>query len=136
MLGIAARRATIVGVAPSIATAAFWGDARVQPAAAADAQLARVRQAAGDRFDRLELSMVTTAFVVTDRRDEVVASIASHLDFPPEAVLESPYHLIGTVDQIVEALEVRRERWGVSYWTIPVASIDDAAPVVARLAGT
>lgn len=136
MLGIAARRAATVGIAPSILTAPIWGANRVLPAAAADRQLERIRAAAGDRFERLELSMMVTGLLVTDRRDDAVAKVAAHLELEPADVLESPYHLIGTVDQIVEGLVERRERWGVSYWTLPVANLDDAAPVVARLAGT
>lgn len=136
MLGIAARRAGIVGIAPSISTAKIFGPDRERPAAAADRQLARIRSAAGARFDRIELSMMTTAFSVTDRRDAAVAYVANALELETEAVRQSPYHLIGSVDEIVEALHERRDRWGVSYWTIPAASIDAAAPVVARLAGT
>jgi probable F420-dependent oxidoreductase len=136
MLGIAARRATTVGIAPSIATAKVWGEHRVLPAAAADQQLARIRAAAGDRFDRLELSMMVTAFAVTHDRADAAARFGAHLEIDAADVLASPYYLIGTVEQIVEGLLERRERWGVSYWTLPAASLDQAAPVVARLAGT
>lgn len=136
ILGIAARRASIVGIAPAITTAKIFGPNRERPAAAADRQLVRIRAAAGDRFDRLELSMVVTALSVTDRRDEVLERMAGHLELEPEAVHASPYHLVGTVDEVVEALHERRERWGVSYWTFPVAFLDAAAPIVARLAGT
>jgi hypothetical protein len=51
-------------------------------------------------------------------------------------ILESPYVLIGTVDQIVEDLQRRWERWGMSYYVIFKRDMDTFAPVVARLAGT
>ena len=54
----------------------------------------------------------------------------------PEHLLESPHALIGTVDQIAEDLEARRERYGVSYVAVFEEQIDMFAPVVARLAGT
>jgi hypothetical protein len=43
--------------------------------------------------------------------------------------------LIGTVDQLVEDLQARRERWGISYYVIFEPHIDAFAPVVSRLAG-
>jgi hypothetical protein len=37
----------------------------------------------------------------------------------PDEILESPYVLIGTVDEVIEDLQMRRERWGISYY-VPV----------------
>ena len=48
---------------------------------------------------------------------------------------ESPYVLIGTVEEIIEDIEARRERWGISYYAIFEPYVDAFAPVVARLAG-
>ena len=54
-----------------------------------------------------------------------------------EAVLGRPLDtLVGTVDEMVEALEARRERWDASYIVVQHDAIDAMAPVVARLAGT
>ncbi len=135
MLGIAARRATIVGIAPSITTNAIFGDARELPADAADRQLARVRTAAGERYDRLEITMVASAFTVTDDRERVLANVSSSMGLAPADVAASPHHLIGSIDQLAASLEERRDRWDVSYWVIPVAQAEAAAPLVARLAG-
>jgi probable F420-dependent oxidoreductase len=135
VLGIAARRANIVGIAPSMTTNAIFGDHRELPVAAADRQIARVRAAGGDRYGRLELTMVTSAFSVTDRRDEVLQQIAGSMQLAPDDIAASPHHLIGSVDEICDALEERRARWDVSYWVIPAPFLDAAAPVVERLAG-
>ena len=43
--------------------------------------------------------------------------------------------IVGTVDQMVEDLQARRERWGISYYVVREPDVDDFAPVVARLAG-
>jgi hypothetical protein len=43
--------------------------------------------------------------------------------------------LVGTVDQIVEELQMRREQFGISYITVNEQYMNDFAPVVARLAG-
>jgi hypothetical protein len=53
----------------------------------------------------------------------------------PDEILESPYVLIGSVDQIIENLQTRRARWGISYFTIFEPYMDAFAPVVAQLAG-
>jgi len=49
--------------------------------------------------------------------------------------LNSVQLLIGTVEQIVEALWIRRESYGISYIVITEEQMDAFAPVVARLAG-
>ena len=54
----------------------------------------------------------------------------------PAEVADYPHALIGTVDEICEDLEARRERWGVSYVVIQGDSMEPFAPVVAKLAGT
>ena len=36
----------------------------------------------------------------------------------PEFVLESPFVLLGTHEQMAEALVERQQRFGVSYWTV------------------
>ena len=53
----------------------------------------------------------------------------------PEEILESPYVLVGTEDRIVEDLQARRERWGISYVTTHELFMDALAPIVARLVG-
>jgi alkanesulfonate monooxygenase SsuD/methylene tetrahydromethanopterin reductase-like flavin-dependent oxidoreductase (luciferase family) len=53
----------------------------------------------------------------------------------PRDLLEVPHFMIGTVDQIVEDLEQRRERYGISHVVVPGDAADDLAPVVERLAG-
>ena len=54
----------------------------------------------------------------------------------PEVLVDSPYALIGDTDRMVETLQERRERWGLSYFTCWEEDIDVLAPVVHKLAGT
>ena len=42
----------------------------------------------------------------------------------------------GTVDELVEVLRSRRDRYGISYVIVPGEAAESFAPVVARLAGT
>lgn len=50
--------------------------------------------------------------------------------------LESPMTMIGTVEEIAERLEERRERWGFSYHVVQIEDVEMFAPVIVRLAGT
>jgi hypothetical protein len=62
--------------------------------------------------------------------------VAPGFGMSPAEVLDSPHALIGSVDQIVETLQARRERYGISYVAFSGDGFDRLAPVVARLAGT
>ena len=52
-----------------------------------------------------------------------------------DEILAAPFVLIGTVDDMVEALRARRDRWGISYVVTFEPFLDALAPVVARLSG-
>ncbi|MGH7302664.1 MAG: LLM class F420-dependent oxidoreductase [Candidatus Rokuibacteriota bacterium] len=101
-----------------------------------DERMRVVREAAGSRFGRLELSAQIQRVIVTDRRREAAAELAGQWkQLSVEEILEAPYVLIGTVDEMVEALHGRRDRWGLSYFVTFEPYVDTLAPVVARLAG-
>jgi hypothetical protein len=40
---------------------------------------------------------------------------------------------VGDTDEIVETLLARRERWGISYITMPTDALEVLEPVIARL---
>lgn len=81
-------------------------------------RVAVVREAAGDRFDALELNALLQFVVHTDDRTTVAAELAAPLGVEPELLLESPFALLGTHEQMAEALRERRDRFGISYWTV------------------
>ena len=62
--------------------------------------------------------------------------MAPAFDTTPAEVLDAPVALVGSVDEMIETIERRRERWQMSYHVVPVEHMDAFAPVVARLAGT
>ena len=145
ILTLAAREADIVGVNPKTSSAGAI-DLTATTADAVDQQIAWIREAAGPRFPGLELETVAVAVKVTENRqqgaEEVAASMASwpstFLSNPPTAehILTSPTCLVGTVEQMVEDLQARRERYGISYISVFGEYVDVLSPVVARLAGT
>ena len=100
-----------------------------------DERLRWIREAAGDRFDRLELNALIQRVIVTDDRAKAADDLARQWSLTPADVLESPFVLLGSLDQIVEALRRRRDRWGLSYYVVMEPALEAFAPVVARLAG-
>jgi hypothetical protein len=47
-----------------------------------------------------------------------------------------PGVLLGTLDEMIEELQWRRQEYGISYWSIESDSWEDLAPVVSKLSGT
>ena len=137
MLRLAAREADIVGINVNLAVGVI--DDRAGPNATEEATQAKidiVRDAAGDRFDDIELQVRVHAVVVTDDRQGMAELMAPALSVSPAQALASPHAVAGTPEEIVEDLRSRRERWGISYLGVSVDALDALAPVVAELAGT
>jgi hypothetical protein len=44
--------------------------------------------------------------------------------------------LLGTIDEMAETLEERRERWGISDYAFNDDVVDASTPLITRLAGT
>jgi probable F420-dependent oxidoreductase len=134
VLTVAAERADIVGINTSLASGEKGGDlASKATFDHYDRCLGWVRDAAGDRFDSLELQIAAFAVMVVGSRRAAVRS-AKMLGFSEEA-LNLPVVLIGTVDELCERLSERRERWGFSNVVVPGEAMETFAPVVARMAG-
>lgn len=133
VLSIAAREADIVGFAArNNATGLDWTSAL--PAANLE-KLTWVRQAAGERFPQLEFSSTIFIAAVTDHPQPVAQQMGSRLGLTAEQTLECFHILVGSVDQIVEELQKRRELFGVSCIEVREPHMEALAPVVARLAG-
>jgi probable F420-dependent oxidoreductase len=136
VLSIAGREADIVGINPSIPSGQVDTEAARSGAAdRTDEKVAWVREAAGDRFDDLELNLLIFGCVVTDDRRGTIEAMAPLFGLDPAEVEDHPHTMVGTVDEICEDLERRRERWGTSYITIQGDAMEAAAPIVARLNG-
>ena len=136
VLTLAGREADIVGINVDLRAGVI--DERAGPngtQAATDVKIGVVREAAGDRADDLELHVRVHVAAVTDDRAGMAEALAPALGIEPAAALVSPHALVGTIDQICEQLIEQRERWGISYIGLSSDSIDDFAPVVARLRG-
>lgn len=139
LLTLAAREADIVGLSGLTFRqgGAVPADLSAWRVAAIDERLRLIREAAGDdRYDRLELNVLVQRVIVTDDRRSAAEELTSRwTQLTPDEVLQSPYVMIGTADQIVEDLLARRQRWGFSSYAIFETDIDAFAPILARLVG-
>jgi probable F420-dependent oxidoreductase len=95
-----------------------------------------VREGAGERFDDLELEIAAYFVAITDDPGAALSAMASRFAVSPEELAVHPHALIGPVDAVCEQLLQRREEFGVSYINVAQRTMDDFAPVVARLAGS
>jgi len=138
MLTLAAQQADIVGLSGmTLRRGGTEMDVSGWKGSAVDECIALIRVAAGEeRFARLELNALVQRVVVNDdRRGAVEALTRAWPQLAAADILESPYVLVGTVDQIVEDLCACRARWGISYYVVHEPYMDAFAPVVTRLAG-
>jgi probable F420-dependent oxidoreductase len=136
MLSLAGRLGDIVSVAAE-------NNGRTDPSvlgpgirrAVVEDQIGWVREAAGARFDRIELNLrVRMAAIGVDR--EAQARIgAEGMDCSADDLLGSPFCLLGSVDEVAAQLLRTRDELGISYFTISQRSMEEMAPVVARVAG-
>jgi probable F420-dependent oxidoreductase len=136
MMRFAAQHADIVGVNVHLPSAPDEASARDALPASIDEKFAWIRDAAGDRFDDLEFNAWLSVGRVTSDTSKLGERLSTAFGAPPAEVLESPLVLAGTIDEIADQLERRRERWSYSYIVVPQPATEDFAPIVARLAGT
>jgi probable F420-dependent oxidoreductase len=137
VLRLAAREADVVALNVNLKAGVI--DERAFPDGAPDAterKLSWIREAAGARADDVELQVRVHLAVVTDDRDTVIEELAPAFGLSPSEASQTPHALIGSVDEIVDQLVERRERWGISYLGLSADQLDAFAPVVARLVGT
>ena len=105
-------------------------------AGATEEKLAWIREAAGDRIDEIELSVTIFFANITEDAASLAGGMAGGMGVEPADVLDTPHFLIGTVDEVVEMLRERRERYGISFVILPGDVAEAFAPVVERLTGT
>jgi probable F420-dependent oxidoreductase len=134
MLTLAAQQADTVGIIAQSAQAGGLHFARDTDALVAE-KVGWVREAAGERFDQLELAALIWQVVITDHRRSAAEQAASRRGMTADQVLASPYFLIGSRSAIVEDVQALREQHAISYLNIFPSDVGSFAPVVTELAG-
>jgi probable F420-dependent oxidoreductase len=112
--------------------------------AAVEDKVRRIREAAGERFDRIELNMTVRDLRLTDDRRSTARELLNQWSSVPtrlanverlgeDDVLDSPHIAIGSIEQIVEQFEIARERWGFAYLEVSSTDAEAVAPILERL---
>ena len=136
VLGIAGREADIVGLNPRLTSGHVGAESIASTSAEHyDERLKWVKESAGDRFDDLELQCLTFVVQITDDRDEAIKRLADLMSVTPDQIAHTPICLIGTIEEIIDTLEERRERFGFNYVVVHEGEMEAFSPVVAALSG-
>jgi probable F420-dependent oxidoreductase len=109
------------------------GTMRIATAAEADQRVRFAREHAGDRADRLEWHALVQLVAVTDDRRAAAAQLAASYGQDADDLLDTPFLLIGTIDEMADQLRRNRDRYGFTYYTVHGPFMDTFAPVIERL---
>jgi len=142
-LTLAAREADIVGLAPRIRPATHGmppPDPYSFTLAAAEEKVAWVREAAGDRFARLELNVYPSGgpLVITNNAKPLAQERADRLnqltgaDLTADDLLDSPHVFIGSLDALADKINALHAGLGIGSFML--GDVDAALPLVERLA--
>jgi len=141
LLRFAAQNAQIVGIAPRVLP-----DGKADVAgctlAGSEKKIAIIREAAGPRFDQLEINTYPSLSAkVTDDARPAAREVADRIrrrhgvELSEQDILESPHVFIGSVDSLAEKFLMLRERLGTNHIYVG-DDYRDFAPVVERLSGS
>jgi len=137
LLRLAGREADIVGINPNLREGVVGADAVLSTLReVTDQKVQWIRDGAGERFMVGVLQIRYFVASITDDAMGLAEALAPAFNVDPGEALQSSVACVGTVDQVCELLEQRREEWGVSYAVFGEDTFEAFAPVVARLAGT
>lgn len=140
MLTLAAQEADIIGIIPRMTTGGRAEhinevhDDEDASSAMTLQKIAWIHEAAGERFDQLELNIIPMGIEVTEDRQQAIEQAARVLHISERLAAEMPFLLLGSIGQISEQLLRMREEYGFSYIVIWEEYMEALGPVVARLA--
>jgi probable F420-dependent oxidoreductase len=137
VLRLAARQADIVSLNYDNRSGKLGADGIQRSTAEATRRKVEwVREAAGERFDQIEMEISANFVDVTDDPATTARRLGDQFGLTDRDIMEHPHVLIGSIDGICEELVRRRETYGISYLTIGEDAATAFGPVVARLTGT
>jgi probable F420-dependent oxidoreductase len=138
MLSLAGREADIISVLSTSMASGVQIDTIAERSSAHLAEkVAWIRDAAGDRFASIELSLFPNIIIIEDHIAGARQFAAARgWNISPETVLDMPAVLIGSPDMIAEKLLAQRQSLGFSYFVVSDTDLETAAPIVAQLTGT
>ncbi|MFC3577077.1 LLM class F420-dependent oxidoreductase [Streptomyces yaanensis] len=101
-----------------------------------DERVALYQEFAAGREEPAELNLLIQMVAVTDDPESAVRPLLGRLpDLTADQALALPIMLVGTLEQVVEQVRGRRERYGFSYLTVLEPYMEAFAPVIEALRG-
>jgi len=135
MLRLAAREADIVNIAPRPPIKGTTSRGSTGFGLTIQDELAILKEAAGARYDDLELCVFADRASMTDDAGAAVDALAADFGITAEGVHEMPHTLIGEPGAMAEKVLLDKERYGVTYRIVQGALMEAMAPVVKATAG-
>ncbi|WP_329257562.1 TIGR03621 family F420-dependent LLM class oxidoreductase [Actinoallomurus sp. NBC_01490] len=136
VLRIAAEHADIIAVAGLYQIKGRPpGTFRLGTAEEAAERVRYARERAGDRADQVEWHVLIQLVLETDDREAAAEGLLERYGhtMTVEEILDTPFLLIGTVEQMAEQILRDRERFGFTYYTVHGPFMDAFAPVIERV---
>jgi probable F420-dependent oxidoreductase len=130
MLRLAAERADVVSVGGIVhIRGRETGNFRVIGSDEVEERVGFVRDVAAGR--ELALDAFVQVVEVTDDREAAAARIAADWGLPEAVVLDTPYMLLGTAEQIAEQIAAARKRFGFTSFSVQRPYLDALGPSIA-----
>jgi probable F420-dependent oxidoreductase len=140
ILALAGREANIVAIVPSGIT----GSGQIPPEKfgleTMRDQIGMVRDAAGERFGEIELSMFLDC-TLTDDREKTIVELAGKVaagergKVDPDVVRNNAYRGIGTLREIRDHIVRLRDAIGITYFCLRGPDVESLGPIVGELTG-
>lgn len=134
LMALAGREADIVQVFGTVKPDGSWRDPRDIMIEAAREKIGWVREAAGERFGRIEISMVQDV-VLTGDPERAIAERARETGLSRETVASSIYRPTGDIEHVRTHILRLASELGVTYFTLRGPHVDELAPLVRELTG-
>jgi probable F420-dependent oxidoreductase len=135
MLRLAAREADIINIAPRPPIKGTTSRGSTGFGLTIHDELAILQEAAGPRYDALELCVFADRASVTDDPAPAVEALASEFGITADGVHEMPHTLIGGADAMAAKILLDKERYGVTYRIVQGVLMEAMAPVLKAVAG-
>jgi len=137
VLSFAARHADIVSINANLRDGTGGPETapNMSPARTRE-KVAWVKEAAGSRFEDLELNALIGFVLVTEDAGAIAEAMAPVFGIDPAEALHVPGVLLGTLDEMAEELRWRRAEYGITYWSIESDVWEELGPLVRALADT
>jgi probable F420-dependent oxidoreductase len=136
MLELAAKEADIIGPLPAMGPGGGDFSLAEMTVAGLREKVEAIRAIAPGRFDQIEFNSLTQVLNVTDERQGAIEKLSEEWEQDPTNWQDSPFLLIGSVDQIADDIRRYREELGFTYYVLRDFMMDDFAPILAKLKGS